>query len=57
MAKTRDSLYYMKLCRRQLQAIYNLGPTEGKVFLRLKKKAAHYLELAKAAKAREDEGK
>lgn len=57
MAKQRDSLYYMKLCRRQLQAILDLSPTEGKRFLLLKKKAAHYLELAKAAKAREDAGK
>lgn len=57
MAKTRDSLYYMKLCRRVLQDIYLCPPTEGKRFLMLKKKAAKYLEQAKAAKLLEDTGK
>lgn len=30
-----------------------LGPTQGAAFLRLKKKAAHYLELAKKLEAEE----
>lgn len=49
----RNSIYYMKQCRKTLLEITKLGPADGVVFLRLKKRAARYLEKAKEAEARE----
>ncbi len=49
MSKKHDQQYYMKQCHKVLMSIKDLGPNEGALFLRLKKKAAKYLEKAKQA--------
>lgn len=53
MAKKHDKLYYMKKCRDCLIEISKLGPTDAVLFLRLKRKAAKFLEKAKALEALE----
>ncbi len=44
----KDRNYYMRQCKKTLERIQHLKPEEGKLFLKLKKKAAKYLELAKS---------
>lgn len=49
--KTKDSIYYMKMCKKCLEQISVLPRDNGKAYLRLKKKAEKYLRKAKELEA------
>ena len=53
----KDSMYYMKLCRKALLEISMTPGDQGWRFLMLKKKAQKYLEKAKALVASEKAAK
>jgi len=53
----KDSVYYMKLCRKALMEISVTPPDQGWRFLALKKKAQKYLEKAKDLVASEKAAK
>ena len=46
MAK-KNQLWYMRQCKKTMERIMRLGPDDGAIMLRLKKKAEKYLEKAK----------